>query len=151
RNIDDRDLCFIAQSLDEWQNFFFQRLIQRSEWFVHQQKMRGSEQGPADGYALFFSTREGAGSSIQQMLDIEEIEHLLDTDRPLRARREPLPVQKILPHGEMRKKPRFLENVAKTPSMFGHEYALADVDQGPAVEDDRALIGAHNSGDDVQK
>src|SRR6516165_4668011 len=151
RDVNDRDLGFIAQSLNERQNFFFQRVIQRSEWFVHKQKVRGSEQGPADRYALFFSARERAGPSIQQVLDIEKTEHLFDTDSPLLAWREPLPIQKILPHREMRKEPRFLENVAKTPAMFGHKYTLAGVDQGPAVQDDRALVGAHNSGDDVQK
>jgi hypothetical protein len=75
------------------------------------------------------------------VLDIEEIEHLLDTDGPLLARREPLPVQKVLPHREMGKEPRFLENVAKTPSMLGHEYALAGVHQGAAIQDDQPLSG----------
>src|ERR1700741_2982071 len=113
--------------------------------------MRGSEQGAADCYALFFSTRERAGASIQKVLDVEEIEHLFDRNRPLLAGREPLSVQKILSNREVRKKPSLLENVAKTPLVFGHEYALAGVDQSPAIQDDRALIGAHNSGNDVQK
>ena len=50
----------------------------------------------------------------------------------------------------MREKPRLLKNVAKAPSMFGHKNALAGVDQSPAIQDDRALIGAHNSGNDVR-
>jgi hypothetical protein len=85
------------------------------------------------------------------MLDIEKVEHLFDTDRPLPAWREPLPVQEILPDREMRKKPRLLEDIAETPSMFGNENAPAGVDQSPVVQDDRALVGAHNSGDDVEK
>ena len=151
RDVNDRDLCLIAQSLDEGKNLFLQRLVQGGQRFVHEQKMRRREQCPADCYPLFFSARKRAGTSLQKVPDIEEIEHLFDADGPLFARREPLPVQEILSDCEMREKPRLLKNVAKAPSMFGHKNALAGVDQSPAIQDDRALIGAHNSGNDVQK
>ena len=65
------------------------------------------------------------------------------------ATHEPVPIEEIAPHAEMREQAAFLEDVADASLVRRHEHASLGVDQHLSVDRDSAAVGPDQTADDI--
>jgi hypothetical protein len=139
----------VEASRDVGQDLGLARLVERGQRLVHQQQARVGEQRAADGNALLLAARETRGPALEQTAEPEQLDDFVELVSVHALRREPAPIQEVLPHGEMREQASLLEYVADAAAVARHEYAARRVDQHRIVDRDTALVGANQSGNDV--
>ena len=79
------------------------------------------------------ATPTAAGAAIQKWSDVEQVEHLVESDVALARRREPSPEQQVLPHREMGEEPPLLEDVADASAVFRNERSAVGVGAAPGA------------------
>src|SRR6478609_5463446 len=86
------------------------------------------------------------------MADAEQLQNLVELGRLAGlTRHEPVPEQQVLPHGEMREEPRFLEDITDPPAMLRQEDAAFDINQRLAIDTDMACLRTDQPADDVDQ
>ena len=134
-DIEHRHRHLVAQALEIGQDFRLARLVQRSQRLVGEDEPGAREQGAADGDPLLLAARQRAGAAAQQMPDAEHFDDAPHVIARAALRREPAPVKQVLAHGQMRKEPPFLEDVAEPAAVGRQPRAALRVEQHPAVRD----------------
>ena len=111
------------------------------------------EQRPADRDALLLAARQlGRAGASSRCADAEQLDDLVELAVAARSSaREPAAVEQVLAHGQVREQPPFLEDVADAAPVLRHEDAALGVGQHVAVDDDAALLGPDQPGDDVDQ
>src|SRR5262245_34096273 len=101
-DVDNRDAALIAQPLDIREDFCLARFIEGRKRLVHQQEPGMGKQGTSDGNALLLPTRQPAWPALKQAPDAQQLDDVIEMIAPSGARCEPMAVQQVLPHREMR-------------------------------------------------
>ncbi len=152
RDIDDRDAGFVAQPLQMRQDLGLARIVQRGERLVHQQQPGLGQQRTPDRNPLLFPSGKRSRPAGQEMADAQQVQHHLELGRLAhRSGHEPMPEEQVLSHGQMRKQPRLLEDVAEPAPMWRQHDALVRVDQGLAFHPHMSGFGADQPADDVDE
>ena len=84
-DVDDRQRQAVAQPLEKRQDLVLGRPVERRQRLVHQQQLGLRQQRPADRDALTLAAREVARRAVEQRRHAEEIDDLVEIDRPLAA------------------------------------------------------------------
>jgi len=139
-DIEDRH-AEIAQPPDVGQDLGAALLVKRGQRFIHQQKPRMSEQGPADRHALLLAAGKGVGLALDQVSDAQQLDDRAEVaGHAALAAREPAAVEQVLAHAEMREEAAVLEDIADAAAVLGDEHAALGVEQGRSVDDDAAAL-----------
>ena len=124
-------------------------VVERGERLVEQQQARPHQQRAADRDALAFAARQLAGPALEQMADVEQLDHMRERRRIGRVAAHPAAVVEIVLHAEMRKQPAFLEHIADAAAPGRHVDARRVVEQHLVVEHDAAAVRPQQAGDHV--
>src|SRR5262249_15136755 len=97
-----------------------------------------------------FAPREPAGPAVENRREIQQIDDIVEIGRPpFPCRGKPPAEQKILPDGEVREKPAFLEHIPDPPPMGRDANIMLGIEQDGAVHDDAAFAGMKQASDRV--
>ena len=123
--------------------------IERGKRLVEQQQARPHQQRAADRDALALAARKSSRPPLEQVADIEQLDHVFECRRVGFAAADPAPVFQILPDSDVRKQPAFLEHIADAPAPGRHVDSRGTVEQHFAIELDAAAIRPHETGNHV--
>ncbi len=107
----------IAQPLEVGQDLRLPLLVERAHRFVEQQQPRLREQRTSQRDALAFTAREAAGTTIEQVSDIEHLCNARFLSGIACQAVHPATVIEILRDAQMRKQSRILKHVADAAPM----------------------------------
>ena len=83
------------------------------------------------------------------MFDPQQIDNVLQRRAIGGGRRKIASVKQVLAHGQVRQKPRVLENVADPALVPRHEHAMRRVDQRLAIERNTRAVGPDETRQDI--
>jgi hypothetical protein len=125
-HVDDGKADLVAQQLDVGEDLGFPRGVEGSERLVHQQDARAREERAADRDALPFSSREVRGAAVEELREVEELDHAAPVDVALARGGESLAVGKVSAYREMREEERVLEDESDAAFLGRHVDARAE-------------------------
>ena len=150
-DVDDRQVQFVLQLLDERQDLFLARLVEGRQRLIHQQQPGIGEQGPAQGDALLLAAGERPGPALQQILDAEQTDHLIEADAAFGGGHPVEAVGQVVAHRQMGEQAAFLKDVAEAPFFRRQVDAFLRVEEGLAAQDDASALRAQQPRQDIHQ
>ena len=83
-DVQQRNIQFVMQALQVWEDFAFAPAVESRQRFVHQQQFRAGQQGAGDADALSFAAGQMLWMTLEQMADAEQFCGLVHIDPALR-------------------------------------------------------------------
>lgn len=146
-DVEDGDAA-AAEALDD---LGFGGGVECGEGFVEQEQLRFWREGASDGDALGFSAGEACGFAVAQGLSVDEGEHFVDAVAALGGWEMAEAEGDVLGDGAVGKERGSLGDEAYVAAAGRNEDAVVGVEQGLVVEDDAALLGSGESGEDSEE
>ena len=145
RDIDDRDRELVAHRLDQRQDFELALMSSAANGSSNRRSCGQESSARPIATRCRSPPDRRAGRALEKMADAERLD---DGSKPIwRASRgaNQRPKRKVLPHAEMRKEMRVLEDQADAAAMRRHENFVRDIDEDMAVDDDMAAVRAFSA------
>ena len=120
RDVHDRNRQFVAQSLQPGKNLMATTFVQRRQRFVQQQNVGRVNQTACDGAALAFAAAQIHRSSIQQMLDPQQIDRFDQSSLSIGDRTTFQAERQVVANRQMFEQTGFLKHVTQIATMRRH-------------------------------